>query len=66
MGSERFKRWMKQVDTEIRNVTGGEVSSHLDFADWDYTGAFESDDSPRDAALDALEADGFPVDLIDS
>ncbi len=46
-----FEGWMKKVDEELGALCG---MSSASIADWDYRGAYQVHDSPRETARDAL------------
>lgn len=56
-----FNEWMNQVDNEISNICG---LSYLDLADIAYRDMFDAGCSFSEAATEALENEGFPLELL--
>ena len=54
-----FKQWMQLVDLEIASICG---LSHMDLADQMYRDWFDEGWAPREAAIEALENEGFPFE----
>ncbi|AHJ86450.1 hypothetical protein 40AC_87 [Mycobacterium phage 40AC] len=53
-----FETWLKGVDHVIGSITGG--LSHRDIADQTWHDWFDAEYTPRQAAREALESEGFP------
>lgn len=60
--NEEFRDWMSEVDVVISRVCG--LTSN-DIADWRWRDAFEDGTEPKEAAMEALAEDGFPMDAVD-
>ncbi len=58
MDPTTFQDWLRAVDKVIGNLVG---LAHQDFADWSWSDSFDSGDSPRSAALAALQEDGLDL-----
>ncbi|HEY6013342.1 MAG TPA: hypothetical protein VIU37_05025 [Candidatus Limnocylindrales bacterium] len=56
-GDERFALWLANVDARMARMVG---VGHGDIADWQWWDSYEAGDSPRAAAVEALEADDLP------
>ena len=54
-----FEQWMKAVDAALESRLG---LSSGDLEDWMWMDSYEAGDSPRDAALYALEDMGYEDD----
>lgn len=55
-----FEQWMQKVDSKVGAMTG--LSVH-DLADQPFRDWFDDGMSPREAALETLENDGYPMEL---
>jgi len=56
-----FSQWMKRVDCEIMSISG---LCSGDLADRPYYDQFEDEISPYDAAIECLEYNDYPVELL--
>lgn len=52
-----FTRWLRRLDIELDQITGGIGLTRNDFADWRYAVAFTNGIAPRQAAIDMLAED---------
>lgn len=59
----RFSQWMIDVDAAIGSICG---LSYWDLADQQYRYQYEDGYTPRQAAIEALEAEGLDVYLLES
>ena len=62
VGDVYFALWLHYVNKHVMRLTH---VSFMDFEDWDYASAYESDMSPRDAAVEMLEDNGWGAFLND-
>src|SRR5687768_14909274 len=60
-GDDRFGLWLALVDNRLTRAVGVGL---FDLGDWPIRDSFESGDSPREAALIALESDDTYAALV--
>ena len=63
MSQENYDGWFEEVDVCVRELTQ-QLSVH-DFADQPFRDWFEDGISPNEAAIQTLENEGFPQELLD-
>ena len=57
-----FKEFMKQVDKHVASFCG---LTSADLPDMDFHSRWEDECSPREVAIELLEEEGFPEELLD-
>lgn len=58
--AEAFVEWKRKVNREVISISGLGCD---DLADYDYASNFGRE--PREVALEILEENGYPMDLLD-
>lgn len=60
-GALTFEQWLRAVDIEVVKITG---LSTEDFADWNFSDAYEDGIEPRQAAIDMLADDAIGLQFL--
>jgi hypothetical protein len=58
-----FKQWMNLVDLELQSICGLGTN---DLADYMYYDLFDAECTPHEVALEVLEDNGYPMDLLEA